>query len=84
MRELLSNDGVLVLRIDHHWGHYVKAMLDEIFGQTNFRNEIFINRVKKNTQSNTRQMMLTTGVESLFVYSKSEDFEYLDTKFKLD
>ena len=84
MKELLSNDGVLVLRIDYHWGHYVKAILDEIFGFSNFRNEIFINRVKKNTQAGTRQMMLTTGVESLFVYSKSKDFEYFNTKFKLD
>ena len=83
MRNLLRDDGVLVLRIDHHWGHYVKALLDEVFGKENFRNEIFVNRTKKNTQSSTRQMMLTTSIESLFVYSKSDQFEYLDTKYKL-
>ena len=30
MRNLLRDDGVLVMRIDHHWGHYAKAMLDEL------------------------------------------------------
>ena len=83
MRNLLRDDGVLVMRIDHHWGHYAKAMLDEIFGKEHFRNEIFINRTKKNTQKNTRQMMLTTSIESLFVYSKTDEFEYLDTSYKL-
>lgn len=84
MRDLLSNDGALILRIDHHWGHYVKVMLDSIFGKDNFRNEIFINRVKKNTTTKTRQLSLTTSIESLFVYSKSDDFEYKDTSYDLE
>jgi DNA modification methylase len=84
MRDLLSNDGALILRIDHHWGHYVKVMLDSIFGKNNFRNEIFINRVKKNTTTKTRQLSLTTSIESLFVYSKSDDFEYKDTSYDLE
>ena len=83
MRDLLREDGVLVLRIDYHWSHYVKSMLDGIYGKDNFRNEIFINRTKKNTQTKTRQLMLMTAVESLFVYSKSEKFEYIDTKYSL-
>ena len=47
------------------------------------KNEIFINRTKKNTQKNTRQMRLTTSIEALFVYSKTDEFEYLDTSYKL-
>ncbi len=84
MRNLLRDDGVFVMRIDHHWGHYAKAMLDEVFGKENFRNEIFINRTKKNTQSSTRQLRLTTSIESLFIYSKSDEFEYLDSKYELE
>lgn len=83
MRDLLEEDGVLVLRIDHHWGHYVKVILDEVFGKDNFRNEIFVNRTKKNTQKKTKQKKLTTSVESLFVYSKSQQFDYFDTTFDL-
>ena len=83
MRDLLRNDGVLVLRIDHHWSHYVKALMDQIFGQVNFRNEIYINRTKKNTTTQSKSLKLTTAIETLFVYSKSEDFHYLDTSYDL-
>lgn len=83
MRSLLNDDGVLVMRIDHEWGHYAKTILDEIFGKDNFRNEIFINRTKKNTQKNTKQRKLSTAVESLYVYSKSDLFTYIDTSFEL-
>ena len=84
MRELLKEDGVLVLRIDFHWGHYVKCILDEIFGLEKFRNEIIINRVKKNVKKETRKLNLVSGVESLYVYSKSQNFSFFKTSFKLN
>lgn len=40
MRELLSETGSIYVHIDWHVGHYVKILLDEIFGKENFRNEI--------------------------------------------
>lgn len=40
MRELLSERGSIYVHIDWHVGHYVKIMLDDIFGKENFRNEI--------------------------------------------
>ena len=40
MRELLSEQGSIYVHIDWHIGHYVKLILDEIFGKDNFRNEI--------------------------------------------
>ena len=40
MRELLSDQGSIYVHIDWHVGHYVKILLDEIFGKDNFRNEI--------------------------------------------
>jgi adenine-specific DNA-methyltransferase len=40
MRELLSETGSIYIHIDWHVGHYVKIMLDDIFGKENFRNEI--------------------------------------------
>jgi len=83
MKELLKSDGVLVLRIDFQWGHYVKGILDEIFGFNNFRNEIIINRTKKNVTKNTKQLTLLSDVESLYVYSKSDEFEYINTEKKL-
>ena len=40
MRELLSEQGSIYVHIDWHVGHYVKVILDEIFGKDNFVNEI--------------------------------------------
>ena len=40
MRELLSDRGSIYVHLDWHIGHYVKLVLDEIFGRENFRNEI--------------------------------------------
>lgn len=40
MRELLSERGSIYVHIDWHIGHYVKILLDDIFGKENFRNEI--------------------------------------------
>jgi adenine specific DNA methylase Mod len=40
MRELLSERGSIYVHIDWHVGHYVKIMLDDIFGKDNILNEI--------------------------------------------
>jgi len=40
MRELLAENGSIYVHLDYHVGHYVKVMMDEIFGYENFRNEI--------------------------------------------
>lgn len=40
MRELLSQNGNFVIHLDYHVSHYVKVLLDDIFGRDNFRNHI--------------------------------------------
>jgi adenine-specific DNA-methyltransferase len=40
MRELLSETGSIYVHLDWHVGHYVKIVMDEIFGKSLFRNEI--------------------------------------------
>lgn len=40
MRELLSDTGSIYVHLDWHVGHYVKIVLDEIFGKDNLLNEI--------------------------------------------
>ena len=40
MKELLSEIGSIYVHVDWHIGHYVKILLDEIFGKNNFINEI--------------------------------------------
>jgi site-specific DNA-methyltransferase (adenine-specific)/adenine-specific DNA-methyltransferase len=40
MKELLSEVGSIYVHLDWHVGHYVKVLLDDIFGKSNFVNEI--------------------------------------------
>jgi len=40
LKELLAETGSIYVHLDWHVGHYVKLLMDEIFGRGNFRNEI--------------------------------------------
>ncbi len=40
MKDLLADTGSIYVHLDWHVGHYVKAIMDEIFGREKFRNEI--------------------------------------------
>ena len=40
LRELLTEDGAIYIHLDWKKAHYVKMVMDEIFGEHNFRNEI--------------------------------------------
>lgn len=40
MKDLLADDGALWVHLDWHISHYIKAILDEIFGMKNFVNEV--------------------------------------------
>lgn len=49
MKELLSKEGSIYLHIDFKIGHYVKIIMDEIFGIENFKNDI--TRIKSNPKN---------------------------------
>lgn len=40
LRELLSDSGSIYLHCDYHKVHHLRCILDEVFGQENFRNEV--------------------------------------------
>jgi len=70
LRELLSENGSIYLHIDYKIGHYVKLIMDEIFGQKNFRNDI--TRIKCNPKNFHRKAYGNVKDLILF-YSKSEN-----------
>ena len=39
-RDLLREDGAIYVQVDYHEAHYIKILLDEIFGLNNFQREI--------------------------------------------
>ena len=44
MRELLADTGSIYVHLDWHVGHYVKLVMDEVFGKPNFKREIVWDR----------------------------------------
>lgn len=78
MRDLLSDDGSIYVHIWWQVSHYIRTILDEIFWENNFRNEIFVKRRKKNNQSQFDNInKLNVAYDSIFFYSRNED-----TRFK--
>lgn len=69
LREILADDGSIYLRIDYHFGHYVKAIMDEIFGKNNFRSEIVVKRT--NIQGDMTKRF-NASTDSIFFYAKTE------------
>ena len=55
MKELLSDKGSIYVHLDWHVGHYVKVLMDEIFGKDAFKNEIIWHYEKWTAQSNNFQ-----------------------------
>lgn len=81
LRELLSDDGSIYVRIDYHFGHYLKAVMDDIFEKNNFLNEIIVNRVKK---SDTRANKFNTATDSIFFYSKTNSYIFKGFRKQLE
>lgn len=69
LRELLSDSGAIYVHLDWHVGHYVKLVLDEIFGRSNFRNEIIWNYSGWNKKLKSS---FEKRHDTIFYYSKSD------------
>lgn len=71
IRELMAEHASIYLHIDYKIGHYVKIIMDEIFGEKNFRNDI--TRIKCNPKNFARKGYSNIKDLILF-YSKSDTF----------
>ena len=67
MRELLSHQGSMYVHLDWHVGHYVKVILDEVFGKDNFVNEI----VWCYTGASQAKTKFIQKHDTIFMYQKS-------------
>ncbi len=71
LRDILADDGSIYVHIDDKIGHYVKVLLDEVFGARNFRNDI--TRIKCNPKNFSRKGFGNIKDKILF-YTKSARF----------
>jgi len=70
MRELLAENGSIYVHLDWHVGHYVKVMMDEIFGEKNFINQIVW---RKTNSPKAQSVGFGTQHDMIFIYAKDGD-----------
>jgi len=73
-REILADDGVIFVRQGYNFGHYIKVILDEVFGRSRFVNEIIVNRGKQRLGGGGRKY--STATDSIFFYAKSDHYRF--------
>lgn len=73
MKELLSEKGSIYLHCDWHKGHQLRCIMDEIFGPSNFQNEIIWHYSGWNKKNRT---YFNKRHDNIFYYSKSSEPQF--------
>jgi adenine-specific DNA-methyltransferase len=79
LKELLADDGSIYVHIDWKKGHYVKVLMDEIFGEENFINDIA--RIKCGAK-NFDQRGYGNIKDMILFYSKTDNYVWNDSREK--
>ncbi len=72
LKELLSDDGSIYIHLDTKKSHYMKVILDEIFGEHHFENEIVWKRSSAHSDSSTFANLHDT----IFFYTKTDKYVF--------
>lgn len=73
IKSILSDTGSIYLHLDWHVSHYAKIIMDEVFGEDNFVNEIIWRR-KLATSYATKQFGITN--DTIFWYCKGDEYVF--------
>ena len=98
LHRVLKDTGAIYLHCDPTASHYLKIMMDAIFGTKNFRNEIIWKRVSGSKIKNPKKRSFDKNTDTILYYAKSDkheqkrlyykpsdhekDFPHIDTKTK--
>jgi DNA modification methylase len=83
LHRILKPTGSIFVHCDYHANHYIKVyILDKVFGERNFRNEIIWKRnfTKKGSQFKMSRFAINT--DSIFFYSKTDKYDFKTPKIK--
>lgn len=70
LRALLREDGFLCCHIDDSEGHYLKVLLDEIFGRTNYLCTLYV-QVRYPEKTLKQDMVFHKEIEQIHVYRRA-------------
>lgn len=77
IKSVMSETASIYVHLDWHIGHYVKILLDEVFGEALFVNEIVWHYYNK-MQGNVNRF--TSNHDVIFIYAKSSDYYFSPIK----
>ncbi len=80
LRELLADDGSIYMHLDQKMSHYVKIVMDEVFGKDNFRNEV----IWKYTKFAGKESSFHSNHETLLFYTRSNSFIFNPLRIPVD
>lgn len=72
IRSVMNVNASIYVHLDYHIGHYVKVLMDEIFGEDNFRSEI----VWKRTTAHNDSSNYGVNYDTVFFYSQTDEYTF--------
>ena len=69
IKSVMSENASIYVHLDWHIGHYVKVMMDEIFGEENFRSEI----IWKRSTAHSDSEFYGVNYDTIYFYTASQD-----------
>lgn len=70
IKSVMSDTASIYVHLDDHIGHYVKILMDEIFGEDNFKNDI---AWKSTASHNDSSKSFSSIADHIYFYSMSEE-----------
>lgn len=80
IKSVMSETASIYVHLDWHIGHYVKVLMDEVFGEDNFINEVVWKYVKYQMRKMNR---FANNTDRLLIYSNSENYTFIPQAIKL-
>jgi adenine-specific DNA-methyltransferase len=81
-REFLKDIGSIFVRCDYNGNMYVRLLMNEIFGEENFKNEIVINRTQEFFKFARGLNKFMVDIDTLFFYGKTDRAIFNEIRIK--
>ena len=78
IKSVMSETASIYVHLDYHIGHYMKVLMDEIFGEDNFRNEI----VWKRATAHSDAEFYGNNFDCIYFYTKSQENYTFNTVYQ--
>ena len=78
IKSVMSDGASIYVHLDYHIGHYVKILMDEIFGEDNFRNEIIWKRATAHSDAE----FYGNNFDCIYFYTKSQNSYTFNTTYQ--